>query len=119
MILDDFANKVYSCVRRSCNWPKELKSFMDSFDLLSLTILQFHLVHWFFRGQVLERSLYYMPTILDAFQVLKPYWYQEVTTFLFQFMFHLVVDVLMELNKLNKNFQYDMADILFQQLGVL
>jgi hypothetical protein len=119
MILDDFANKVYSCVRRSCNWPKKLKSFMDSFDLLSLTILQFHLVHWFFRGQVLERSLYYMPTILDAFQVLKPYWYQEVTTFLFQFMLHLVVDVLMELNKLNKNFQYDMADILFQQLGVL
>jgi hypothetical protein len=66
MILNDFANKVYSWVGRSCNWRKELKSLMDSFDLLSLTILQFHLVHWLFRGQVLERILYYMPTILDA-----------------------------------------------------
>lgn len=119
MILDDFVDKVYSFVGRSWNWWKELKSFMDSFDLLSLTILQFHLVHWFFRGQVLERILYCLPTILDAFQVLEPYWYQQVTTFLFQFMLHLVVDVLMELNKLNKNFQYDVADILFQQLGVL
>ncbi len=106
-------------VGRSYNWQKELKSLMDSFDLLSLTIFQFHLICWLFRGQVLERILYYMPTILDAFQVSESYWYQQVTTFLFQFMLHLVVDVLMELNKLNKNFQYDMADIFFQQFGIL
>ncbi len=66
MIFNDFANKVYSWVGRSCNQRKELKSLMDSFDLLSLTILQFHLLHWLFQGQVLERILYYIPTILDA-----------------------------------------------------
>jgi hypothetical protein len=50
LILDDFANKVYIWVGRSCKLRKELKSLMDSFDLLPLTILQFHQIHWLSQG---------------------------------------------------------------------
>jgi hypothetical protein len=63
---------------------------MDSFDLLPLANLQF-------QGQVLERILYYMLVTLDVFQVLESYWYQQVIVFKFQFMFHLVFDVLVKL----------------------
>ena len=45
-----------------------------------------------------------MPTILDAFQVEDAYWYHQATTFQFQFILHLVVDVLAELDKLNRFF---------------
>ncbi len=79
--------------------------------MLPLTILQFHPIHWLSQGQVLERILYYMPAILYVFQISKMYCYQQVTTFQYQFMLHLVVDVLVELNKLKKKIQYDMADI--------
>jgi len=84
---------------------------MDSFDLLQLTILQFHPIHWLSQGQVLERILYYMPSILCVFQISEMYCYHQVTIFQFQFMLHLVVDVSVELNKLKKKNQYDMADI--------
>jgi hypothetical protein len=33
----------------------------------------------------------------DVFQVLESYWYQQVIILKFQFMFHLVIDVLVKL----------------------
>ena len=38
-------------------------------------------------------------------------WYQRLISFQFQFFLHLVVDVLVELNKLNKIFQTNHVDV--------
>jgi hypothetical protein len=81
LILDQFANLAYEWARRNCNHSKELKNFMESFDLEPLTILNFHLVCLFSWGEVLEWILYYILVILGAFQQSKAYWYQQVTTF--------------------------------------
>jgi len=111
LILDDFGNKVYTWVGRSCIWQKELKSLMDLFDLLSLTILQFHSIHWLFQGQVLERIVYYMLAIFDVFKYMSLIVINMLPLFNFNSCFHLVVDVLVELNKLNKKNQFDMVSI--------
>jgi hypothetical protein len=63
---------------------------MDSFDLLPLANLQF-------QGQVFKRILYYMLVTFDVFQVLESYWYQQVIILTFQFMFRLIIDVLVKL----------------------
>ncbi len=47
LILDQFVNQAYEWARRNCNHSKELKSFMESFDLEPLTILNFHLLYFF------------------------------------------------------------------------
>ena len=60
---------------------------------------------------MLEHILYYMPTILDAFQVEDAYWYHQAITFQFEFMLHIVMDVVVEINKLNHKFHYNLIDI--------
>ena len=52
-----------------------------------------------------------MPTFLDLFEENKVMWYQRLTSFQFQFLLHLLVNVLAELNKLNKIFQADHVDV--------
>lgn len=59
----------------------------------------------------MERILYVISAILEAFKEEEPIWYLKMTSFQFQFLLHLLVDVLCELNKLNKKFQYDLVDI--------
>jgi hypothetical protein len=81
LILDQFVNLAYEWARRNCNHFKELKSFVESFDLEPLIILNFHLLCLFSWGQMLEWILYYMLVIWGAFQQSKAYWYQQVTTF--------------------------------------
>ena len=51
-----------------------------------------------------------MPAILDALQVDDAYWYHQTTTFLFQFMFYLMGNVLAEVDKLKQKIQYDLVE---------
>ena len=52
-----------------------------------------------------------MSALLETFQIEEHDWYHKMTSFQFQFLLHLLAHVLMELNKLNKMFQYDNVDI--------
>jgi hypothetical protein len=52
-----------------------------------------------------------MLIILDVLQASKPYKNQQVTTFQFQFMVHLVVDVLVKLKKIQQNDMFDISAI--------
>ena len=58
----------------------------------------------------MEQFLYVMPEILTAFKDEEPIRYQKMTYFQFQFLLHMLVDALCELNKLNKKFQYDLVN---------
>ena len=52
-----------------------------------------------------------MPVFLDLFEENEAMWYHKLISFQFQFLLHLLVDVLTELNKLNKIFQADHIDV--------
>lgn len=64
--------------------------------------MEFHTVCWFSCSHVLESILYYMPSILGFFKT--------NSNLLISIMFHLMVDDLVELNKFNLIFHYDMVD---------
>ena len=68
-----------------------------------LAVLHIHGVRWLSRDQM-QRVLHWMPTFLDLFEENEAVWYHKLTSFQFQFLLHLLVDVLAELNKLNKIF---------------
>ena len=76
-----------------------------------LAVLHIHGVRWLSHGQTMQRVLHCMPTFLDLFEENEAMWYQRLTSFQFQFLLHLLVDVLKELNKLKKIFQADHVDI--------
>jgi hypothetical protein len=48
---------------------------------------------------------------IGCFQSKGAYWYHQATKFQFEFMLHIVVDVVIELNKLYQKFQYNLVDI--------
>ena len=53
-----------------------------------------------------------MSTILEAWELDEPTWYHNITSLQFQFFaVHLIADILVELNKLNRKFQCDHVDI--------
>jgi hypothetical protein len=52
-----------------------------------------------------------MLAFLQIFREYEPTWYCKFALFQFQFLLHLLVDVLTELNKLTKLFQSDHVDI--------
>ena len=103
-ILDDSANFLYTWVGRSGLYRRELTELMLEFAEKPLTTLHIHGVHWLSRGQMMQRVLHCMPAFLDLFEENKAIWYQRLISFQFQFLLHLLVDVLVELDKLNKIF---------------
>ena len=94
------------------NTTERTKIIIRWVDRDSHISLRFHSVRWLSRGQVMERLFHVMFAILEAFKDEEPIWYQKMTSFQFQFLLHMLVDVLCELNKLNKKFQYDLVDII-------
>ena len=59
----------------------------------------------------MERLIFCMPAIFEAWESDEPTWYHNITSVQFQFFVHLIPDVLVELNKLNRKFQCDHVDI--------
>ena len=110
-VLDDFANFAYTWVGRSGLRRKELMDLMLEFAEEPLVVLHIHGVRWLSCGQTMQRVLHCMPTFLDLFEENEAMWYHKLTSFQFQFLLHLLVDVLTKLNKLNKIFQADHIDV--------
>ena len=52
-----------------------------------------------------------MRAILEAWELDEPTWYHNITSLQFQFFMHLIANILVELNKLNRKFQCDHVDI--------
>ena len=52
-----------------------------------------------------------MPAILEAWKSDEPTWYHNITSLQIQFFVHLIIDILVYLNKLNYEFQCDHVDI--------
>jgi hypothetical protein len=67
-------------------------------------VLQIHNVKWLFRGLVMERFIFCMPSILEAWKEEEPIGYEEITSLQFQFFVHLLANILVELNTLNNFF---------------
>ena len=76
-----------------------------------LVVLYIHRIRWVSRGQTMQKVLHYMPAFLDLFEENEAMWYHKLISFQFQFLLHLLVDVLVELNKLNKIFKVDHVDV--------
>ena len=110
-VLDDFANFAYTWVGRSGLRRRELMDLMLEFAEEPLAVLHIHGVCWLLHGQTMQRVLHYMPAFLDLFEENKAIWYHKLTSFQFQFLLHLFVDVLAKLNKLNKILQADHIDV--------
>ena len=64
----------------------------------------------------MERLVTLMPAILEQWEKHEKKWYEYATIFQVQFMLHLLADILLELNKLNEQFQRELMDV--TMLGV-
>ena len=81
-------------------------------ELESLQVSQIHGIRWLSRGEVVERLVTLMPAILSLWKKEKKNsWYNKARIFSVQICLNMIVDVLMELNKLNKKFQEDNVDV--------
>ncbi|MCO5601090.1 hypothetical protein L7F22_055209 [Adiantum nelumboides] len=109
--VDKVANKVYSWLGRSAKRHTELWKIMSDYDIMDVKALQIHSVRWFSRGQVMERLVNIMPAVLEQWQRREKTWYGHATIFVVQFMIHLLADVLIDLNKLNVEFQRHEMDV--------
>ncbi|KAG0618977.1 hypothetical protein M758_4G106200, partial [Ceratodon purpureus] len=110
-VLDDFSNFAYTWVGRSSLRQTQLNQLMVEFAIDPLVVLHIYGVRWLSRGQVMQRVLDCMPSFLELFREEEEMWYRKLTSFQFQFLLRLLVDILTELNKLNKLFQSDHVDI--------
>ena len=75
-------------------------------------VLHIHSVRWLSHGMAMERMVFCIPVILESSQTEEHVWYTNITSLQFQFFIHLLADVLLELNKLNRKFQFDFVDII-------
>ena len=64
----------------------------------------------------MERLVTLTLAILEQWQKHKNKWYEYATIFQVQFMLHLLANILLELNKLNQEFQRELTDV--TMLGV-
>jgi hypothetical protein len=81
-----------------------MEKLLLAFHEETRVVLQIHSVRWMSHGLVMERFIFCMPAILEALEEQEPNWYQNITSLQFQFFVHLLADILVELNKLNKKF---------------
>jgi hypothetical protein len=98
---------VYSWVGNSTKRNNELISLLEVMELESLKVIQIHRIQWLSRDQVVKRLITFMHAILSLWKKEKKKknsWYHKVRIFLIQFCLNVLVDILMELNKLNKKF---------------
>ena len=70
-------------------------------------------MRWLSRGEVIIRLVKIMPTILTLWKNDRKTlsWYDKARIYSIQLCLHMLVDVLGELNKLNKTFQQENVDI--------
>ena len=109
--IDRAANKVYEWLGRSVIRRGTLAKLLLAFREETRVVLQIHSVRWLSRGMVMERLVFCMPAILESWQAEEPIWYKNIISLQFQFFINLLADVLNELNKLNRKFQFDIVDI--------
>lgn len=67
-IVDKMVNKVYSWLGKSIKYHGDLRELMESFQMDKLEVLQIHHVRWLSRGQVMERLIKIMPTLLEEWK---------------------------------------------------
>ncbi|MCO5576302.1 hypothetical protein L7F22_030113 [Adiantum nelumboides] len=109
--VDKVVNKVYSWLGKYAKRQTELWKIMSDYDIIDAKALQIHSMRWLSRGQVMERLVNIMPAVLEQWQHREKKWYGDATIFAVQFMIHLSADVLIELNKLNVEFQRHEMDV--------
>jgi hypothetical protein len=113
LCVEKIANKVYSWVQNSPKRSNELNDLLKIMQIDVLDVLQIHSVRWLSRGEVIIRLVKLMPAILTLWKNEKKTssWYDKTRIYSIQFCFHMLADVLGELNKLNKTFQEENVDI--------
>ncbi|KAH7439136.1 hypothetical protein KP509_04G046900 [Ceratopteris richardii] len=104
--VDKVANKVYSWLGKSSKRHDELWKIMSEYGMLDVKALQIHSIRWLSRGQVMERLVNMMPTILQQWEQSEKKWYKKSL-----FMIDFLDDVLKELNKINMEFQWHEMDV--------
>ncbi|MCO5592067.1 hypothetical protein L7F22_046061 [Adiantum nelumboides] len=109
--MDAFANRIHAWVGRSAKRHKLVDDLMKSFSLRPLEVLRIHDVRWLSRGQTMKRLGDLMPALLEQLKKSDKALYEDATNFQVQFLLHLLIDILHELNVLNQKFQKDTVDI--------
>ncbi|MCO5581953.1 hypothetical protein L7F22_035842 [Adiantum nelumboides] len=104
MHLDKLCRSIYTWLHASGKQMDDLKLVKGALDLPKLAMLRIHVVRWLSRGQVMERLVKVMPALLVDFSHEKPSFYDELTLYANQFYIHLMADVCIELNVLNRQF---------------
>ncbi|KAH7439027.1 hypothetical protein KP509_04G041600 [Ceratopteris richardii] len=109
--VDKVSSKAYSWLGKSSKRRAEMWQLMHEFAIMDSKALQIHSIQWLSRGQVMERLVHIMPVVLEQWKRHEKKWSSHATLFVIQFMIHLLVDVLSELNKLNQEFQRNEFDV--------
>ncbi|XP_057858696.1 uncharacterized protein LOC131067628 [Cryptomeria japonica] len=112
LFVEKLANNVYSWVQNSTKRNGELIALQELMQLETLQSLQIHGAGWLSRGQVIERLIALMPSILTLWKMEKmDLWYDKATIFSIQFCLHMLADVMRELTKLKEKFQEEYVDV--------
>ncbi|KAH7332329.1 hypothetical protein KP509_20G082300 [Ceratopteris richardii] len=109
--VDKIANKVYSWINASNVRHLDFQKLLQEMNLQVLEVLQIHDVRWLTRGNVMVRLVKLLPAILTFWKCQAPMWYEKLCIFKVLFCIHLLADVLLELDGLNKIFQKESIDI--------
>ncbi|MCO5594746.1 hypothetical protein L7F22_048779 [Adiantum nelumboides] len=102
---------IKSWLGKSGKRHEELWKIMSEYDLGDVKALQIYSEQWLSRGKVMERLVNIMPAILEQWNYREKKWYEYATMFVVQFMIHLSVNILVELNKLNVEFKRQEMDM--------
>ncbi|MCO5552139.1 hypothetical protein L7F22_005649 [Adiantum nelumboides] len=109
--LDKLCRSIYSWLHASVKRMDDLKLIESALDLKELVMLRIHSIRWLSRGQVMERMVKIMPTLLLEFGKEKPSIYDELVIYANQFYIHLLTYVCLEMNILSCQFQSDLVDV--------
>lgn len=109
--VNNFVRKVYESISGSAKQHVEFAELMEALTAGIVDPSYFYKVEWVTRWQAVEKLVQAMPFLLDKWQVEEHGWYRYATVFQVQFWLHLLADVLLELNKLNKKIQEENVEI--------
>ncbi|KAH7442475.1 hypothetical protein KP509_03G090600 [Ceratopteris richardii] len=105
------ANKVYSWINASNVRHWHFQKLLQEMNLQVLEVLQIHEMRWLARGNMMVCLVKLLPAILTFWKSKAPMWYEKLCIFKVLFCIHLLANVLLELDGLNKNFQRESIDI--------
>jgi len=109
--MDKIANKVATWLNGCAMRIGTLYKLEEVFGLKKLNVTRIHEVRWLSRGKVMERLVQVMSVLLENFSEHDKRLFSKLSIYQVQFGFHLLADILIELNILSQSLQYESVDL--------